>query len=370
MKEKVAIIGTNGFPGNYGGWDQLVKHLIDDLEDEFSFLVYTSIFNAAKGITEYKGARLIIIRLKANGIQSIPYDIFSLFHASLFCDALFICGTSGCIALPIIQFFGKRTILNVDGLEWKRGKWPKPVKWFLKLSERIGVRFSDVVISDNKKIQEYLSDVYRIDSRLIEYGGDQVLKVPLRKETAANYQIEKDKYGFSVCRIEPENNVRMILEAFVALKKPTLIIVGNWEFSRFGRELRNQYRTYDNIKLLDPIYEQRELDELRGNCALYIHGHSVGGTNPSLVEAMNLGLCVIAHNTPYNVETTQGKAIYFDDREDLIRIVNEFNNNRIDTRRYQTMMREIAERRYRWDIISAKYADAFRNNNAFRDVRR
>jgi glycosyltransferase involved in cell wall biosynthesis len=359
MKKKVGIIGTNGLPGKYGGWDQLVNHLTKNLRDDFSFFVYTSYTTADPKLKEYNGAKIKIVPLKANGIQSIPYDIVSMLHAVIKCDVLFICGTSGCISMPFMKLFGKRIVLNPDGQEWKRKKWSKPIQWFLKISEKLGVIFSSMVVSDNVKIQEYILDEYNKNSVLIEYGGDQVIKVPMSNDTAEKYDIEDGRYAFKVCRIEPENNIHLILEAFKAKSNIDLIIIGNWDFSEYGKSLRNKYSQFKNLKLLDPIYDQVTLDELRSNCGLYIHGHSVGGTNPSLVEAMNLGLCIVAFNVDYNIETTEGKALYFNDTNDLIEVLKTLENETISVDSYKKDMKEIANRRYRWSIITEKYASVF-----------
>jgi len=358
-KKRIAIIGTNGLPGRYGGWDQLMNHLTDNLKDAFSFIVYTSYYNAQKGLTKFNDAELKIIPLKANGVQSIPYDIISMIHAIYKrYDILLILGTSGCIFLPIAKLFGKKIILNIDGVEWKRGKWGRIAKLFLYHSEKFGVKYSDVVISDNKKIQEYVSERYNIKSELIEYGGDNAKYIPMSIETQHKYSIEPNNYAFKVCRIEPENNLDMILESFsdIALK---LVVVGNWDFSTYGIGLRRKYNNKSNLILLDPIYEQAQLDELRGNCCLYIHGHSVGGTNPSLVEAMNLGLCCVVFNVSYNIETTENSAIYFSTKDELQIILRKYIDNEIDTELYKERMIEIAKRRYLWSVITDKYRNLF-----------
>jgi glycosyltransferase involved in cell wall biosynthesis len=356
--KKIAIIGTNGLPGKYGGWDQLVNHITLKLRDRFSFIVYTSYFNAEKGLTEYNGAKLKIIWLKANGIQSIFYDMISLFHALNKCDVLFVLGTSGCLFFPIIKLFKKKIVLNPDGIEWKRGKWNKFAKWFLKLFEKVGVKYADIVVADNKKIQEYIRKTYNIETELIEYGGDHTSHIPMSLETKRKYSLDTNNYAFKVCRIEPENNIHLILEAFK--DSPTkLVIIGNWNNSKYGVDLRSRYHFHNNLILLDPIYEQQCLDELRSNCSLYIHGHSVGGTNPSLVEAMSLGLCILAFQVEYNIETTENCAIYFNSASDLTKILNNYCNNKIDVTLYKEKMREIAKRRYTWDLITDKYAEVF-----------
>ena len=114
-----------------------------------------------------------------------------------------------------------------------------------------------------------------------------------------------------VCRIEPENNVHVVLKAFAQLPEKTFVMVGNWNNSEYGKSMKADYGNYSNIHLLDPIYDQVKLDKLRSNCLVYIHGHSAGGTNPSLVEAMYLGRPVIAFDVSYNCVTTENKALYF-----------------------------------------------------------
>lgn len=361
MKKKtIAIIGTNGLPGRYGGWDQLMNNLTSDLRDEFNFTVYTSSYNAVEGVKEVNGAKIKIINLKANGWQSVPYDVVSLFDASLKYDILLILGTSGCIVLPLVRLFRKKLILNPDGAEWKRGKWNTPVKLFLKFSEYIGIKFANRVVADNKVISQYIENTHGKKPALIEYGGDNAKFVTLKDETERQYKIKKGKYAFKVCRIEPENNIDLILDAFskVSMK---LILIGNWEFSDYGKKLRNSYADQDNMQLLDPIYHQETLDELRSNCGLYIHGHSVGGTNPSLVEAMNLGLCCLIYDVDYNRETSENKALYFKDREQLIELVGLFQQNKLDTAKICMEMSTVASRRYKWSKIVQKYREVFLN---------
>lgn len=358
MKQKLAIIGTNGLPGRYGGWDQLLNHLTSSLSDKYEIVVYTSSYNAVKGLKEYNGAKIKIIPLKANGIQSVLYDGVSMFDACLKYDILLVLGTSGCIFLPLIKLFNKKIILNPDGAEWKRGKWNKYIKSFLKLSERLGVKLSDIVVADNIVIQNYLKEEYSKDSVLIEYGGDHVKNIALKSETKLKYDIEDKSYAFKVCRIEPENNIDLILEAFRDLKLK-LVLIGNWNFSTYGKTLRDRYNDCENLLLLDPIYEQTILDELRSNCGIYVHGHSVGGTNPSLVEAMNLGLCCIVYGVDYNIETTENSAIYFNNVDDLKNAVNFFIDNKIDALKIGNDLKTLALKRYTWDNIISKYEKLF-----------
>lgn len=358
-RKKIAIVGTNGLPGRYGGWDQLMHHLVTHLGEKNKFSVYTSSYDSDPNTKTYHGADLPIIRLRANGVQSIPYDIISLILATIRqSDAILVCGISGGLFFPVMRFFKPKVVLNPDGAEWKRAKFGYFTKKYLKLSEKIAVKYADMVVADNKLIQEEIFRAYGVKSYLIEYGGDNVKKVKLSTNTATRYGIASDSYAFKVCRIVPENNIDLILEVF-SRRSMNLVLVGNWAFSNYGLALKEKYKGYDNLILLDPIYEQSAIDELRSNCSLYIHGHSAGGTNPSLVEAMNLGLCCVVYNASYNIETTENKALYFNTEADLNGIVEDYENNSLDVKSVKETLYEVALRRYSWSLITDKYGKVF-----------
>ena len=354
----VSIVGTVGLPAKYGGWETLVSNLTIHLNQEFDLTVFCSGVKYKDQPSEYNGAQLKYINLNANGIQSIPYDIISIYKSLKFADTILILGVSGCIFLPFVKLFGKsKIIVNIDGLEWKRDKWNGFAKWFLKLSEKIAVKYADLVITDNKAIQQYVTDEYGVSSELIAYGGDHVNKEPLRDKDKDQYAFLNDKYAFKVCRIEPENNLDIILEAFSFYNSLPIVIVGNWSNSPYGLGLRQRYQKYQNIYMLDPIYNQKNIDSLRSNCFIYIHGHSAGGTNPSLVEAMFLGLPVIAFGASYNRETTHNQSIYFENKQELISIIEDLD--KIDLKNIAKSMKSIADKEYIWIIIAEKYANIF-----------
>jgi len=165
--------------------------------------------------------------------------------------------------------------------------------------------------------------------------------------------VPDSEYAFSVCRIEPENNIHIILAAFDDAPTMPLVFVGNWDNSEYGRELKAHYREIPHIHLFDPIYDQKKLNAIRGNCTVYLHGHSCGGTNPSLVEAMYLGLPIIAYDVNFNRETTEDKALYFSSADELRTQCGKLDN--AELKKIAASMKEIALRRYTWDRISQCY---------------
>jgi glycosyltransferase involved in cell wall biosynthesis len=357
MSKNIAIIGTVGIPAKYGGFETLTEYLTQNLGAKYNITVYCSLKNYDTKLEKHNNAKLNYINLKANGIQSIPYDIISIFRALKSSDVLLILGVSGCFVLPIVKLISKNKILvNIDGLEWKRAKWSRFAKGFLKLSEKIAVKYADDVITDNKVLQDYVKSIYGIKSRLIAYGADHVTRVSLGEAFLLNYPFAKD-YTFKVCRIEPENNIHVILDAFSKVPEKNIICVGNWLNSDYGKNLKKEYEINKNIFLLDPIYDQVVLNQFRSNCSLYLHGHSAGGTNPSLVESMYLGLPIFAFGVDYNKETTENKALYFDDVSELVSLLNNVNENQlIDIGKD---MQIIAKKKYTWSNISEQYSVLF-----------
>jgi glycosyltransferase involved in cell wall biosynthesis len=361
-KKKIAIIGTVGIPAKYGGFETLAEHLVKQMSDEYQLYVYCTKKKYVKSERkkEYLGAKLIYLPFDANGVWSILYDCVAILHALFFADVLMVLGVSGGVMLPFVRrFTNKKLIVSIDGIEWKRDKWIRPAKWYLWWAEKIAVKYSHADIADNESIQDYTAYRYKSLSNIIEYGADHTLNIsPVPRDTGKYPFLDKE-YAFTVCRIEPENNIHMILDAFSRLGGMPLVMVGNWDNSDYGRQLKQRYGTGSmddqagNIILLDPIYDQAGLDLIRGNAALYVHGHSAGGTNPSLVEAMYLSLPVIAFKVSYNRTTTENKAWYFSSADEIIDIVNKVTTDELKTKSIQ--MKEIANRRYTWKVIAEKY---------------
>ncbi|PCJ65321.1 MAG: glycosyl transferase [Bacteroidetes bacterium] len=370
-RKRIAIIGTVGLPAKYGGFETLVNHLVIHLSKELNITVYCSkkSYTRKERLTSYKGARLEYVNLKANGIQSIFYDTWSIIHALFSNEVLLILGVAGAWILPFVRLFTKKKIIiSIDGIEWKRDKWNLLAKLYLRWAEKIAVKYSHIDISDNESIQDYTAMRYGTVSRVIEYGADHTLKVDPTPTDKLEFPFLGDDYAFKVCRIEPENNVHLVLEAFGKLPSKRLVMVGNWEVNSYGRRLKQKFQSYKNIFLFNPIYNQRTIDLLRGNASLYIHGHSAGGTNPSLVEAMYLGLPIISFGVSYNRTTTENKAIYFRTEEDLIIRLLDTANETLE--KVADEMKTIAYRRYTWTLVAAKYSNLIREVCAIKKKQR
>lgn len=360
LKPSLAILGTAGIPAAYGGFETLAENLVlhhQRHQSPYQLSVYCSSKNHSnRSESQELDAKLCYIPLSANGISSIPYDVLSLFLAVFRgTDLVLLLGVSGAIALPFIRLLSNiRIVTNVDGVEWKRQKWKGVSKWWLKTSEALAVRFSHEVIVDNQAIAEYVAQRYRRPCRLIPYGGNHAVDA---KATPSPELSLPARYALALCRIEPENNVLMILETFARPGSPSLVFIGNWNNSGFGRKLREKFSGTPNMFLLDPIYDPGILKFVRQGCDLYVHGHSAGGTNPSLVEMMHFGLPIVAYDCAFNRYTTEGNAFYFNDGDELHALVTSASVLQDSARGEK--MRNIAEQRYTWTAIGESYFELF-----------
>lgn len=356
---KVAIIGTVGVPANYGGFETLVQNLVDYRQrGDIQYVVYCSSKNYKVRSKHYHGAELIYFPLNANGWQCPIYDALSTVHAYFTCEVILLLSSAGGWILPLLRLFGKRRIIaNYDGVELHRDKWGFLPRLVIRISQKCISWFADCHIADNEAITPILKKVYHINCNVIEYGGDNTYAVKNNEVLLSRYGLIPQAYYFNVARIEPENNTDMILAAFEGMPDKQLVLVGNWERNRYAQNLYNQYHTYKNMKLLPPVYDPDEINLLRSNCFAYIHPHSVGGTNPSLVEAMFLRLPVLAFDVVFNRVTTENKAWYFANIAELQEKILALDEH---TRLEQSeTMYEIANRRYRWSNIVSKYENLY-----------
>ena len=349
-RNSVAVIGIVGVPGRYGGFETLVENIV--LKSPLSWTVYCSYFSYKQRSKNFGSARCVYVPLRANGIMSIFYDACAMLHALIVGHRVFlVLGVSGVIVLPVLRFFCSdiKIVVNVDGIEWRREKWGAGASEFLRLSEKIAVNFADEVIADNQVISEYILDAYGKASTVIAYGGDHVTRSP----SSDAYKLRNSLphvYNFALCRIEPENNVEKIIQAS-CLSKTNLVFVGNWDASSFGRSILKKYGDCDNLFLLSPIYDLDVLYALRSECRIYIHGHSAGGTNPSLVEALYIDRPIVAFDCDFNRSTLNNVGKFFKTAEELAAILGEDVRPDIIVPEAITRLRDT----YTWEAIRAAY---------------
>ena len=352
---EVMIVGTRGVPAEHGGFETFAEDLSLFLVSRGHRVVVYCQTHRTDARTEdtWNGVHRVIIPSGSHALGTIYYDWITTKDCSQQRGVVLTLGYNTAVFSLMYRMHRLPNVMNMDGIEWKRDKWIRPAKWYLWWAEKTAVKYSHADISDNESIQDYTAYRYKTLSNIIEYGADHTIKVTASTADTDTYPFLSAPYAFKVCRIEPENNIHIVLEAFSRMKGLPLVMIGNWNNSEYGKSLRREYGETDGIMLMDPIYDQAKLDLIRGNAALYIHGHSAGGTNPSLVEAMYLGLPVIAFHVSYNKTTTEHKAWYFSSVEELMQLVT--GASPADLRLKAAQMKEIADRRYTWAVIARKY---------------
>lgn len=353
MKTNVAIIGTQGIPAHYGGFETLAENLVQGKHDkDICYTVFCSSRDLKTQLPEVAGARLKYLPLKSNGMQSILYDILSMLWSVRGYDTLLILGVSGCIFIPVLKLLTRaKIVVNIDGLEHRRQKWGRFAKWFLWHSEQMAVEHADVVIADNQGISDYVISMYGKIPSLIAYGGDHDMSEVSEEEQQKildAYGLKSRFYALAVCRIEPENNLEMVLEAFAQTGRQ-FALIGNFSDKEFPIMLKNKYGHLPNIHLFDACYDSKILYTLHKHARCYVHGHSAGGTNPSLVEAMFYEDCpILAYDVIYNRATTFGKASYFANADEL----EELLKNPLAE---QKDICKLARMHYSWSSIVKQY---------------
>jgi len=360
MKKKVAIIGSNGIPAKYGGYETLAEHLVEELAEIYDISVYCSRHSYTDRPRKYKKANMVYLPLKANGWQSIPYDLISYIHASLTGHkSILVLGASGAMFFPLNLLFKRNLIMNHGGLkEWEREKanWLEK-KWSF-FSRKVSAGFIKHHVGDNPYVAESLKECFGVEANIIEYGGDHAKKTNVDNENIKKYPFLGGEYAVCVARAQIDNNLHLLIDSFKEAKNFNVVIVSNWSVSRYGQELYEKYvNKYENIKLLKAIYDLRELNLIRGNASVYIHSHSYCGTSPSLVEAMHMNIPIICFDVPTNRYTTNNKAFYFKNEIELINILNNLNRESLEYNRQE--MLNLANERYRWKVIGKKYSKLF-----------
>ncbi|WP_414841207.1 beta 1-4 rhamnosyltransferase Cps2T [Enterococcus saccharolyticus] len=384
-KKNVYIIGSKGIPAKYGGFETFVEKITEyQKSDNIQYHVACMKENSAKSNIiakhfDYNGADCFNISVPSIGpAKAIYYDIIALNYALNLAktnnDANPIFYVLACRIGPFIGYFKKQIakingtlFVNPDGHEWLREKWSKPVRTYWKFSEKIMVKHSDLLICDSLNIEKYILTDYKIyqpKTKYIAYGTDlQSTKLTKTSNEVTEWysskKVTEKNYYLIVGRFVPENNLELIIKEFMASNtQKDLVIISNVEQNDFYNKLLNK-TMFDNdnrIKFVGTVYNQELLKYIRENAYAYIHGHEVGGTNPSLLEAMACTHINLLLDVGFNREVGRNSTLYFPKEENgLKEIINS-----IETKNYDYLKpRKEIEERYTWEKISDTYEKIF-----------
>ena len=358
---KIGILGTRGIPNHYGGFEQFAEYFSVYLATKgHETFVYNSHNHPFKEKV-FNGVNIIHCfdpEYKIGTVGQFIYDLNCIRDARKrnFDIILQLGYTSSSIWYSLHP---KKAIVltNMDGLEWKRTKYNKFVQKLLKIAEKKAVLKSNFLISDSIGIQEYIKSTYNKESTYIAYGADQ-FQSP-NEEVLKEYSLTKDNYNMIMARFEPENNLDMVLEGVALNKedKTPILVIGNHN-TKYGSYLKDKFQSISKIRFLGAIYNFEHLNNLRFFSKLYFHGHTVGGTNPSLLEAMASGALIIAHDNDFNKGVLKENAFYFSSVDEVKKILNSIKKS--DNLQFIQNNFEAISKDFNWKKINEQYLQLFK----------
>ncbi|MEP6728373.1 MAG: DUF1972 domain-containing protein [Bacteroidota bacterium] len=358
MGLKIGILGTRGVPNYYGGFEHFAAHLSRGLVEKGH---QVTVYNSSKHpyqAKEWYGVRIIHC-FDPEYIIGVPgqfvYDLNCLLDArKQKYDIILLLGYTSSSVWGFLYPKKSIIITNMDGFEWQRTKYSKPVRRFLKYAEKLAVRSSQYHIADSPVIRDYLDNTYNIKSKYIAYGAG--LTPFANKSLLEEYGLKKNQYFLLMARMEPENNIEMILDGYCLTgTTKRFIVIGNTS-NGFGKYLVDKYKNEGRIVFLGAIFDEQKVQSITAFCCLYFHGHSVGGTNPSLLDAMAAKAPLAVHNNPFNKSILKENTLLFNNPEDVSNLINlkQYANKEHIENNYATI-----ENEFTWDMIIDQYENYF-----------
>ena len=353
---RIAILGTRGIPNYYGGFEHISEYVSAGLVKKgHSVTVYNS-HNHPYTADTWNGVTIKHCYdpeyLIGTAGQFI-YDLNCLMDArrQKF-DVVLLMGYTSCSIWGNLYPKNSTIITNMDGLEWKRSKYSKRVQQFLKYAEKLAVKHSHFYVSDSRVIKSYLEEKYNIYSEYIPYGADVFSDI--EREQLDATEAEKEDYFLLMARMEPENNIETILEGFNnSNSRRSFKVLGDTS-NRFGQYIRNKFNNDERIQFKGAIFDTPRVRALQNNSYLYFHGHSVGGTNPSLLEAMASEALIAAHNNPFNKSVLHADAFYFSNAIEVQHLVETVQRKENEQMMVRNNLNKITYQ-FNWEKIINEY---------------
>ena len=361
-EKNINILGIRGIPAAHGGFETFAAHFAPFLISKgWSVTVYCQEDLPNEGKREWTdfwhGIKRVHFAPRSHGaLSTIEFDFRSTLHVLREPGIDLVLGYNTAIFLLIQRLFGRIVVMNMDGIEWKRAKWGKPAKIWFWLMEWMGGKLANVPIADHPAIAEHLAKRGIAGSRVIPYGADEV-------ETSdgsglISLGLVKNGFFVSIARIEPENSILEIVQAYSqAGTSAKLVVLGKFDPSKNDYHSAIASAASQNVIFPGAIYDAQTVRDLRLNCLAYVHGHQVGGTNPSLVEALGAGSPVLAHDNTFNRWTAGDNQMFFSSvaecSEAMIHLENDSEHRAILSRASRARHSDA----FTFEIIENAYED-------------
>ncbi|MGY1639789.1 DUF1972 domain-containing protein [Geodermatophilus sp. SYSU D00703] len=367
----IALVGTRGVPARYGGFETAVEEVGRRLADRgHRVVVYCRTVPGAEEPppAEHLGMELVHLpAARKRSLETLSHTALSVRHVLTHrTDAAIVFNAANSPLLPALRAARIPVATHVDGLEWKRAKWGPVGRRYYRVAEALAVRWSDALIADAQGIADYYRDAFAAPTTLLSYGAPLIEP---GSDRLAELDLEPRGYHLVVARFEPENHVDVIVEGYAAsAAREPLVVVGSAPYA--DEYTRRVHALADGrVRFLGGVWDQELLDQLYANCCTYLHGHSVGGTNPSLLRAIGAGAAVTAFDVDFNREVVADTGRFFLTPADVAREVVAVEADPEGTVRAGERARELA-RGYDWDDVAAGYEELARALAARRFPRR
>lgn len=354
----VAMIGTRGVPAAYGGFETAVEEIGRRLVQRgHRVTVYTRPDDRDTAPREYLGMRLVPLpAVHSKALETLTHTGLSVGHVvgQDRPDAAFLFNAANALYLPALRARKIPVATHVDGLEWKRTKWGGGGRRFYRVSESLAVRYSDALIADAAGIADYYQEEFGATTDLIAYGAPILME---KNPALLPAGLAPGEFHLVVARFEPENHVLEAVEGYVdsPARKP-LVVVGGAPFAaEYTQKIHAAAGGDERLLFLGPVYDQEALDSLYFHALTYVHGHSVGGTNPSLLRAMGAGTATTAFDVDFNREVLGSDGRYFARPGDIAQHIGESENDVEASMLRGARSRDRAAQRYRWDDVAHQY---------------
>ncbi|MET4059035.1 glycosyltransferase involved in cell wall biosynthesis [Arthrobacter sp. UYP6] len=356
---RVAMVGTRGVPAHYGGFETAIEEIGSRLAERgVEVTVYCRPHDEQRPET-HRGMRLVhlpALRVKVG--ETLSHTALSALHmlrASRY-DAVFVFNAANAPFLPLLRCSGTGVAVHVDGLEWKRSKWDGKGRAYYRWAEQASVRGADALIADARGIADYYRSEFDAATRLLTYGAPETEDIGSDK--LGEVGLSRDGFHLVVARFEPENHVDLILKAYrESNSRLPLAVVGSAPYAEaYTERIRALAESDSRIKLMGGVWDQGLLNQMYTHARTYLHGHSVGGTNPSLLRAMGAGTAVLAYDVVFNREVLgEESGRYFSSVESLAESLVVLDSDPVLSSRLGRAAQERAQGLYRWDEVAEGY---------------
>lgn len=354
--KRIAILGSRGIPAQYGGFETFAEQIAIHLAAAgHEVTVYCE--RGEQTLDSYRGVRLEYVTAPRLGpFSTIVFDVMCLLKAMRRFDIVYMLGYGAALFCFLPRLAGAQVWINMDGVEWRRSKWSGPAKSWLWLMENAARFTASRLIADAEGISGHLNGRYQLHPPIstIAYGAELVEAAP-DPGCLTRFDVAPSGYYLVVCRLEPENHVLEIIDGYLDSEtdRPLLIVGGHEGEHPYLKALRS--RASDKVRFIGTIYDPLLLRALRFHCYGYFHGHSVGGTNPSLLEALGCGNPVLAHDNLFNREVAADAGLYFTDEDAVPGLVDRLERESgLRECLCDNAYRRIREA-YTWDRIAEQY---------------